>query len=122
MGRVLALGYPMNLFLTLALAFATLVLQAQQPAPRMTGVEPGNAKVGDTLTASGENLDRANVAELYLTDGSKDYKVAMTEQTGSSIKFKVPSEIPAGRFALMILTKGKAPKLMEQPVKVTIEP
>jgi hypothetical protein len=111
----------MKKFLTLALMAATLALQAQQPAPRMTGVEPGNAKVGDALTASGENLDKASVAELYLTTGSKDYKVAMTEQAASAIKFTVPSGVPAGRYALMVLTAGKDPKLMEQPVKVTIE-
>ena len=112
----------MKLLLTLALTAATLVLQAQQASPRLTGVEPGNGKAGDTLTASGENLDKGSVAELYLTTGSKDYKVPMSEQTGSSIKFKIPAETPAGRYALMVLTAGKDPKLMEQPVKVTIEP
>ena len=47
----------------------------------MTAVEPGNAKVGDMLTVTGENLDKASVSEIYLTDGSKDYKGAMTTKT-----------------------------------------
>ena len=111
----------MKLFVIAALLLAALVLQAQQASPKMTAVEPGNAKVGDVLTVTGENLDKASVTEIYLTDGSKDYKGAMTEQTGTSIKFKVPANTPAGRFALMVLTAGKDPKLMEQPVKVTIE-
>jgi hypothetical protein len=112
----------MKLLVIPALLFVALVLDAQQASPKMTSVEPGNAKVGDLLTVTGENLDKASVSEIYLTDGSKDYKGAMTEQTGTSIKFKVPANTPVGRFALMVLTAGKDPKLMEQPVKVTIEP
>ncbi len=111
----------MKLFVIGALLLAAVVLQAQQASPKMTGVEPGNAKVGDVLTVTGENLDKASVAEVYLTDGAKDYKGAMTDQTGTEIKFKVPANTPAGRYALMVLTAGKDPKLMEQPVKVTIE-
>jgi hypothetical protein len=34
---------------------------------------------------------------------------------------KVPTAAKPGRLALMVLTKGKEPKLIEQPVKVTIE-
>jgi hypothetical protein len=112
----------MKLFVIAALLLAALVVQAQQASPKMTAVEPGNAKVGDILTVTGENLDKASVSEIYLTDGTKDYKGAMSEQTGTSIKFKVPAGTPAGRYALMVLTPGKDAKLMEQPVKVTIEP
>ena len=36
-------------------------------------------------------------------------------------KFKIPAAAKAGRFSLMILTGGKDPKYIEQPVKVTIE-
>ena len=112
----------MKLFVIAALLLAALVVQAQQASPKMTTVEPGNAKVGDVLTVTGENLDKASVSEVYLTDGTKDYKGTMSEQTATSIKFKVPANTPAGRYALMVLTPGKDAKLMEQPVKVTIEP
>lgn len=110
----------------LSLIVSLLVMSAlgatgQQAMPRMTGVEPGNGKAGDVLTASGENLDKAQVAELYLTDGKKDTKVAMTEQTATSIKFKIPAGATAGRFSLMVLTAGKEPKLIEEPVRVTVE-
>jgi len=44
----------------------------------------------------------------------------ITEQAATSIKIKIP-EKATGRMALMILTGGKEPKLIEQPVKVTIE-
>ncbi len=108
-------------FILPLLAIACLSLHAQQTMPRMTNVEPGNGKVGDILTVSGENLDKAQVAELYLTDGKKDTKVEVTEQTPTSIKFKIPVKATPGRFALMVLTTGKEPKLIEQPVKVTVE-
>ena len=111
----------MKLFLILALALGALVLYAQDTSPRVSGVEPGTAKAGDILTATGENLDKGNLVDVFLTDGSKDYKGTITEQNGTSVKFKVPANVPAGRFALMVLTGGKDPKLMEQPVKVTIE-
>ncbi len=103
------------------LALAGIVLYAQQAMPRMTSVEPDSAKAGDILTVSGEHLDKGEVVELYLTDGKKDTKCQVIEQGASAIKFKVPDKATAGRFALMVLTGGKDPKLIEQPVKVTIE-
>ena len=87
----------------------------------MTTVEPESGKLGDILTVSGDNVDKTQVAELYLTDGKKDTKVEMTEQTPTSIKFKIPVKARPCRFALMVLTTGKEPKLIEQPVKVTVE-
>ena len=108
-------------FITLLAALAAIALYAQQAMPRMTGIEPDSAKVGDVLTVSGEHLGKGEVVELYLTDGKKDTKVQMTEQGPTAIKFKVPDKAGAGRFALMVLTGGKEPKLIEQPVKVTIE-
>jgi len=45
----------------------------------------------------------------------------VTEQTATSLKFKIPAGAKTGRFSLMILTGGKDPKYIEQPVKVTVE-
>jgi len=42
------------------------------------------------------------------------------EQTATGLKIKIPAKA-TGRMALMILTGGKEPKLIEQPVKVTID-
>jgi hypothetical protein len=92
-----------------------------QAMPRMTGVTPDTAKAGAELAVAGENLGKASVAQVFLTDGKNDLKVAVTEQTDKSIKFTVPQAAKPGRFALMILTAGKDAKLIEQPVKVTIE-
>jgi len=91
--------------------------------PRMVSVEPATGKSGDELVVTGENLESPNVAELYLTDGKNDLKVQMIGQTATNIKFKIPTNAKTGRFALMVLIKqkGSDPKLIEQPVKVTVE-
>jgi len=97
------------------------VLVAQSVVPQMKTVEPTTAKSGDELTVTGENLDQANVADVFLTDGTNDFKATITSQQAGSLKMKVPVSAKAGRLALMVLTKGKDAKLIEQPVKVTIE-
>jgi len=103
------------------MVLAAGVLYAQQAMPRMTGVDPDTGKAGDVVTISGEHLDKGEVIEVYLTDEKKDTKVQITEQTATSIKIKIPDKVTAGRFALMVLTGGKEPKLIEQPVKINIE-
>lgn len=111
----------LSLPLTVLVAALAISLAAQAPMPRLQSVEPATGKAGDSLSATGENLEKAKVAELYLTDGKNDLKVPITEQNPTSIKFTVPKTAKPGRFALMILTAGKDPKLIEQPVKVTVE-
>ena len=110
-----------SLILLLLAALAAFAALAQGPMPRMTGVEPGNGKAGDVLTIAGENLEKAVVEQVFLTDGKNDLKVEVTDQSNKAIKFRIPASAKAGRFALMLLTKGKEPKLIEQPVKVTVE-
>jgi hypothetical protein len=106
--------------LLFAAAIVTLVLSAQEAMPRMASIEPSSGKVGDVVAITGENLDKGNVGKVYLTDGKNDLVCEITGQTGTEIKVKIP-EKATGRMALMILTVGKEPKLIEQPVKLTIE-
>ena len=101
-----------------------LILSAQTSFPRMTTVEPMTAKIGDVVTASGENLDKNNVSEIFLTDNKSDFKVQITEQAAAAIKFKVPESVKAGRFGLVIRTPGTQANPVKdyvQPVKVTVE-
>jgi hypothetical protein len=107
----------LSLFVPLVLAVAAF---AQEAMPRMSSIEPTNGKKGDEVVVTGENLDKANVAKVYLTDGKNDLECAVTAQTATEIKIRIP-EKATGRMALMILTGGKEPKLIEQPVKLTIE-
>jgi siroheme synthase (precorrin-2 oxidase/ferrochelatase) len=102
-------------------ASLTLAAYAQQVSPRMTSAEPQNGKRGDVIAVTGENLQKDQVAKVYLTDGKNDVLVEVTEQTATTLKFRIPVKIDAGRLALMVLTAGKEPKLIEQPVKVTID-
>ena len=103
------------------LVAAGIVAIAQQAMPRMASVEPQNGKSGDVLVVTGENLQKDTVTKLYLTDGTIDTPVEITEQTATAIKFKIPAKAKPGRLALMVLTGGKEPKLIEQPVKVTVD-
>jgi hypothetical protein len=102
------------------LVLAAVGAWAQEAMPRMSSVEPATGKKGDVVAVTGENLDKANVVKVYLTDGKNDVECVVTEQTGASLKIKIP-EKATGRLALMVLTGGKEPRLIEQPVKITIE-
>ncbi len=99
----------------------SIIVLAQAAVPSMKAVDPDTAKAGDVLTVTGENLDKTNVADVFLTDGKADFKTEITAQEAGSIKLKVPANVKPGRLALMLLTKGKDQKYIEQPVKVTIE-
>lgn len=103
------------------ITFVGLLAAQEADAPRLKTVEPSTGKAGDVLTVGGENIEKKNVPELYLTDGSNDLKVEVIEQSASEIKFKIPSKAKPGRYSLMILTGGREPRLLEQPVKVTVE-
>ena len=111
-----------SLTIAVLAALAAALLCAQSTMPQMQTVEPNTAKNGDVVTVTGENLGSGIVAALFLTDGKADTRVEMVEQTDTAIKFKIPVAMKNGRFALMVLTKGKDAKLIEEPVKVLIEP
>lgn len=108
----------MKLWSAAILACIAVGLYAQT-LPRCTSVEPDTGKIGDVISAKGENLDKKNAGDVFLTDGSKDTKVAIAEQTGTELKFKIP-QIKPGRYHLAILTANKA-SIIEQPVVVTVE-
>jgi siroheme synthase (precorrin-2 oxidase/ferrochelatase) len=86
----------------------------------MTSTEPDTGKTGDVIAVNGENLQKDQIAKVYLTDGKNDILVEVTEQTATVLKFKIPAKVEAGRLSLMVLTTGKEPKLLVQPVKITI--
>ena len=114
----------MKLSLLIALfVAASFAAYGQSTTPRMTSVDPQAGKIGDVITVTGENLTKAFIAKVYLTDGGDgkgDLEVQVTEQTDTALKFKIPAKA-TGRMALMILTTAKPQQLIEQPVKVSVE-
>ncbi len=101
------------------LGLVALSLLAFDSFSRLVTVEPESGKEGDVVSAKGENLEKAKIGEIYLTDGTKDFKAAITGQAADEIKFKVP-KVAAGRYHLMLLTANKA-SMIEQPVVFTVE-
>jgi hypothetical protein len=88
----------------------------------MSTVSPESGRIGDVLVVQGTNLGQDLVAAVFLTDSTGDTKVAIIAQTSTSIRFKIPPEAKAGRYALMVLTKGANGRYFEEPVKLTVEP
>lgn len=109
----------LGLLLILGLALPLLLLAASG-VPMMRALDRDEAKRGDIVVVSGENLGKANISELYLTNGKDDFKVDITEQTAATLKFRVGKDIRFGRYSLMILTGGEQPMFIEQPVKISI--
>ena len=107
------------LLLIAALLLVTGALAAFQGMPRCTAVDPDTAKTGDTVNVTCENVSKSTVADLYLTDGKDDTKIAVKEQTADKITFQVP-RIKPGRYHIAYLTANKA-SIVEQPVVLTVE-
>ncbi|MGE5487802.1 MAG: hypothetical protein ACM3ZB_08295 [bacterium] len=110
-----------NLFAGLAIVVALpLALAAQDALPQIKSCAPATVKAGDIVTVAGENLGQASIDKVFLTDGSKDIALEVQAQSATEMKLRVPSDIGLGRFAFLILTRGDDPKLIEQPVKLTV--
>lgn len=92
-----------------------------QPTPMMHTVTPDSVKAGEIATVSGEYLDKSRVANLFLTNGQKDVKVEILEQTATTIKFRIPAKMAAGRYTLSVLLADLEPKVIEEPVRLTVE-
>jgi len=109
----------MKTWLVVTLLCMAVALVAFQALPRCTTLEPDTGKVGDEISLKGENLDKKSAADVYLTAGSKDVKVPISQQSESEIKFKVP-QLKPGRYHVAILTANKA-SIIDQPVVLTVE-
>jgi len=117
----------LRVFVALALVAAGAPLagaaaREQAPTPLMKVVQPDSAKPGDEVTVSGTNLEKANIAAVYLTQGEKTIKVKVTSQTESEVKFNVPENLKPGRFGIMVLTTGgDDAREIDEPVYLSIE-
>ena len=94
-------------------------LAAFQALPKCSAVDPDTAKTGDMVNITCANVNKTTVADLYLTDGKDDTKIAVMDRTEDKIKFQVPKMKP-GRYHVAFLTANKA-SMVEQPVVLTVE-
>jgi hypothetical protein len=99
--------------------FAATDLKAQS-MPMIRTVDPYSVKVGAEVVASGDNLGKEVVAEVYVGAGGKNTRVEVTSQTEKEIKFKIPNVKP-GAYRVLVLTKGAEPTIIEEPVKLMVE-
>ena len=106
------------LFVTSALAVMGLVDDLSPQADKM---EPRAGKPGTVLVISGISLNKEQVDEVYLTDHRFDVKVKILEQTADKLKIRIPPFVKPGRQQLLLLTTGKNPVYLEQPVWVQVE-
>jgi IPT/TIG domain len=100
--------------------FAGVILLASwaaaQSMPQVTGVDPDNGKVNDTVTVSGSNLGKAAVSSIYLSDDKNDYKATIVDQGDEKITIKVPQVKPGG-YNISIQVGDK---LFIKPVKFKV--
>jgi sporulation protein YlmC with PRC-barrel domain len=110
----------MKRFSAVVLLFAaTMMLFGQGTAPRMLSVTPDEGRTEEVYTTTGENLGKAQVKDVFLTNGKDDIKMVIVSQTNESIQFKVPAGTKAGRYSLMVFTTDEM-QYIEQPVRLTI--
>jgi hypothetical protein len=109
----------MNTRLFALLLISSAALFAFEGLPKCSAVDPDTAKTGDTVNVTCENVDKSTVADIYLTDGKDDTKIAVMEHNADKIKFQVP-RIKPGRYHIAFLTANKA-SMVEQPVVLTVE-
>jgi hypothetical protein len=99
---------------------ASLVAFGQGTAPRMISVTPEAGKTDVVFTVAGENLDKSQVREVFLTLDNEEIKVVIVSQKADSLTFKVPATVKPARYGLMVLN-ADCTMYIEQPVRVTIE-
>ena len=113
--------YITTLILTSALVFAGQQSDDRVQSPQVTQMEPRVGKPGTVVVISGISLGKDAVDEVYLTDHRFDLKVKILEQSGDKLKIRIPPFVKAGRQQLLLLTGGKNPVYLEQPVWVQVE-
>jgi hypothetical protein len=79
-----------------------------QGSPRVTGVNPNAAKIGASVTVQGENLGKANVAAVFVSNSSDDFPAKVVEQ----------GEAKPGDYNVSIQVKGD---ILIQPIRLTVQ-
>src|ERR1700752_1213250 len=88
-----------------------------QNSPKITAVAPATGKVNDSVALTGENLGKASVSELFLSEDKADYKATLVEQGSAKIILKVP-QVKSGGYNISI---QEGDKILILPVRFTVQ-
>ena len=113
--RAIENNYKHWTILAAIILFSSLAIA--QGAPQITGVEPATGKVNDTVTLSGNNLGKAAVSSVYLSNDKDDFKATIVDQGDDKITMKVP-QVKPGDYNVSLQVGDK---LFIKPVKFKVE-
>jgi len=98
-----------------AISLSPLLLA--QGGAQITSVDPSSGKVNDSVTVTGQNLGKASVPSIYLSDDKEDYKATIVEQTDEKIVMKIP-QVKSGSYHISVLAGNT---IIIKPVRFTVE-
>jgi IPT/TIG domain-containing protein len=113
--RAIGNNYKHWTILAAIILFSSLAIA--QGAPQITGVEPATGKANDTVTLSGNNLGKASVSSVYLSNDKDDFKATIVDQGDDKITMKVP-QVKPGDYNVSLQVGDK---LFIKPVKFKVE-
>jgi IPT/TIG domain len=87
-----------------------------QDSPSVTAVDPQSGSANDTITLTGEHLDKSHVAAVFLSDDKDDHKASVVSQAADKITIKVPAVKPGGYN--ISIQAGNA--ILIEPVRFTV--
>ncbi len=105
---------------TLTLFAAAVLLSPlllAQGGAQITSVDPSSGKVNDSVTVTGQNLGKASVPSIYLSDDKDDFQATIVEQSDEKIVMKVP-QVKSGSYHISVLA-GKT--IIIKPIRFTVE-
>jgi hypothetical protein len=100
-----------------ALIALMIPLVFAQTSPHIDTVDPASGKVSDTITLTGQNLEKSHVSAFFLSDKKSDFKAAIVEQGAEKVVLKVPQVAP-GDYNVSVQTGNT---ILIQPVRFTVE-
>jgi hypothetical protein len=92
-------------------------LLSAQGTPRVSSADPTSGKVADTVTLMGENLGKAIVTGVFLSDDKNDYKAEVVDQGDSKIVVKIP-KVKAGQYNFSVQVSTN---IYIEPVHFTVQ-
>ena len=118
MKRGIKILFPGVLLLAAASIAVAVDPGAGKGAIHVREVAPAEARVGDIVTAYGDNLIATRVLEVYLTDGKSDYKTEILEQAEHLVRFRLPAFLPTGKLRIVVFSDEQM--MLEQPAFVKV--